>query len=370
MVPSERSKQVTAVLSCRDAGAPIGFPITGVIMHYLCWQYMFYFFGGLCIMWWLLWACLAYEKTSHHTNISDAEFEFMTHARGDDVKDYENVKIPWKSILTSLHVAAMCLCHFVSLWVRNLFLTNGLLYLSTVGFNIAEVGALASLPYASNIGMSVVSGILADFFLNKKYLTTTFVRKIFISVGFGLVCVVFLVLTTLSGRLAVIIVLIMSFGALGLAVSGWSVNHYDLSTRYASVLVAVTATSGSIGSVLVPIATGHLTVKQDLAGWAHVFYHTAGIILLASIFYLMFGSGETQMWSNPTSNFRLVEEIQPLAKKPYSDIQVQNCPPCTYVDKLVGKHSAITAIQYNTILPSVANGDGVSCGKTDRKEID
>ncbi|KAH3887116.1 hypothetical protein DPMN_011131 [Dreissena polymorpha] len=49
--------------------------------------------------------------------------------------------------------------------------------------------------------------------------------------------------------------------------------------------------------------------KDDLAGWAHVFYLTAGIIMLATIFYLIFGSGKTQMWSNPTSNFCLVEKM-------------------------------------------------------------
>ncbi|KAH3788222.1 hypothetical protein DPMN_166357 [Dreissena polymorpha] len=350
-------------------------------------------------MWWLLWAFLAYEKPSNHAHISDVEFEFMTHAQGDDVNDYEKVNIPLKSILTSLPVAAMCLCQIAILWIRTLLLTNWPLYLSTVWGNIAEVGALASLPYASNIVMSVVSGILADFFLNQKYLTTTIVRKISIGVGFGLVCVGFLVLTTLSASLAVFIVLSMSIGAFGLAGSGLSVNPYNLSTRYASVLAAVTWTCGSIGAILAPIATGYLTVKQtnkqtdtqtgrqtnkqtntqtgrqtnkqtdtptgrqmnkqtdtqtgrqtnkqtdtrtgrqtnkqtdtqigrqtnkqtdsqtgrqtnkqtdtqtnrltfilitvspfrDHAGWAHMFYLTAGIILLATIFYLIFGSGK------------------------------------------------------------------------------
>ncbi|XP_052225050.1 probable vesicular glutamate transporter eat-4 [Dreissena polymorpha] len=220
-VPSERSIQVTAVLSCEYDVGP-----------------------------------------GHEMRLDDVEFEFMTHAQGDDVNDYEKVNIPLKSILTSLPVAAMCLCQIAILWIRTLLLTNWPLYLSTVWGNIAEVGALASLPYASNIVMSVVSGILADFFLNQKYLTTTIVRKISIGVGFGLVCVGFLVLTTLSASLAVFIVLSMSIGAFGLAGSGLSVNPYNLSTRYASVLAAVTWTCGSIGAILAPIATGYLTVKQ------------------------------------------------------------------------------------------------------------
>lgn len=39
-------------------------------------------------------------------------------------------------------------------------------------------------------------------------------------------------------------------------------NHYDLSTRHAGVLVAITSTVGSIGAVLVPMVAGELAVGQ------------------------------------------------------------------------------------------------------------
>ncbi|KAH3894166.1 hypothetical protein DPMN_018324 [Dreissena polymorpha] len=115
-------------------------------------------------MWWLLWAYLAYEKPSHHAHISDAEFEFMTHAQGNDVHDYGKMKVPWKSILTSLPVTAMCLCYSVT--------RSGLMLLRLVHWQAC----------LTNIVMAVVSGILTDFLLNKKYLTTTVVRKILIGV--------------------------------------------------------------------------------------------------------------------------------------------------------------------------------------------
>ena len=39
-------------------------------------------------------------------------------------------------------------------------------------------------------------------------------------------------------------------------------NHYDLSTRHASTLVAVTSTFGATGAILVPIAVGGFTSEQ------------------------------------------------------------------------------------------------------------
>ena len=54
---------------------------------------------------------------------------------------FQNIDIPWRAILTSLPVVAICLCHFAWHWVFILMLTNEPLYLNSFGFNLAEVKA-------------------------------------------------------------------------------------------------------------------------------------------------------------------------------------------------------------------------------------
>lgn len=81
-------------------------------------------------------------------------------------------------------------------------------------------------------------------------------------------------------------------------------------------------------------------------------------------------AGEAQRWSNPPANFCLIQKIDPLARKPYKALQVQNCPPCKTGYTPVGKNTAVIATQSDIISPSVANGDGESCGKADRKGND
>lgn len=49
----------------------------------------FVFVGGACIVWYLFWLCLVYEKPSHHASISDEEFKYLCDAQGEDVIDYE-----------------------------------------------------------------------------------------------------------------------------------------------------------------------------------------------------------------------------------------------------------------------------------------
>ncbi|KAL4225055.1 hypothetical protein ACF0H5_015749 [Mactra antiquata] len=322
--PSERSRQVAAVLSCAYAGAILGFPMAGVITHYLRWQYIFYISGSLCIVWFVSWLCLVYEKPSHHCSISDEEFDFMQKSQGEDVIDYENIEIPWRSILTSLPVLSICLCHFVRQWVLGLMLTNEALYLNEFGFNIAETGVLASIPHIVKVILSFSSGYIADCLLNSSPLSTTAVRKLFVAIGFGVQSIGFIILAFMTNGTAVVIVLTIAVGALGLTTSGWSVNHYDLSTRYASSLVAVSSTFGCLGAIIVPLATGSLTTAQTVESWSYVFYLTASIVIFAAVFYLIFGTGEQQSWSNPPPHIELIQKTDPLARKPYSTHKLQD----------------------------------------------
>jgi hypothetical protein len=51
----------------------------------------------------------------------------------------QNLRIPVKSILTSLPVYAICLCHFARSAIFFFLLTNEPTYLSVFGFPVAEV---------------------------------------------------------------------------------------------------------------------------------------------------------------------------------------------------------------------------------------
>lgn len=320
---SERSRQVSTVLSCAYVGAILGFPMAGVITHYLRWQYIFYISGFLCIVWYLFWLCLSYEKPSHHVSISQCEFNFMEKSQGQDTIEYENVTVPWRQILTSLPVISICLCHFVRQWLFGFLLTNEPLYLSMFGFNMAETGLYASFPHIAKVILSFASGYIADSLLNSTKLSTTIVRKLLLGIGMIVLSSCLLALTAIDQGTAVVIVLTVAMGGFGLTTSGWAVNHYDLATRYVSSLVAVTATFGTIGAIIVPLVVGDFTVNKDFQGWANVFYLTFSLCILATVFFLIFGSGEQQPWANPPDNICLIQKIDPLARRPYSTFTVQ-----------------------------------------------
>jgi hypothetical protein len=59
-----------------------------------------------------------------------------------------------------------------------------------------------------------------------------------------------------------IALLTVGVGSSGLMVSGWHLNHQDLSPRYASVLAGFTAVIGTTAGILSPIVAGLLTKDQ------------------------------------------------------------------------------------------------------------
>ncbi|XP_067655169.1 vesicular glutamate transporter 2-like [Haliotis asinina] len=321
--PQERGRLGSAVLTGAYAGAVIGFPLAGFITHYIGWQYIYYINGGAGVLWMLVWVLMSSEKPSHHRRISDSELLYLQKSQGNQVVDFQESWLPWKRIIISPAVISLCFCHFARNWVFILMLTNEPFYLSLFGFNVAENGVYSSLPHILKVLLAFVSGYIADCLLLRSKLRTGTVRKLLTGIAFGVQTLSFFILTFVRSKVAVIVFLTFGVGFGGLAVSGWQINHYDLSTRHASFLVGVTSTIGVMGAIAAPLVAGELTINEDLEGWRHVFYITVGVVAVAAILFMILGSGEEQPWATPPEHIRLLQKTDPLAKRPYKTFTVQ-----------------------------------------------
>ncbi|KAK7099292.1 hypothetical protein V1264_003450 [Littorina saxatilis] len=303
--PPERGRLGSLVLTGAYLGPCVGFPVAGLITGYLGWEYIYYLNGGVGVAYVLLWTWLSEEKPAHHKKISQDELFFIEDLQGSEKFDYEGIRIPWSDILTSLPVMSLCLCNFARNWVFILMLTNEPSYLDMFNFGIAENGAFSAFPHVFKMTASLASGLLADFLMGHEMLTTSHTRKL-LTAGFGAQAIFFIMLTQTTQGMVAMIFLTLAVGVGGFVVSGWQLNHYDLSTRHASVLVAVTSTFGNIASVGAPILAGVLTEDKSFRGWNALFFITSGITGLACLSFLLFGSGERQPWSVPPDTAELV----------------------------------------------------------------
>lgn len=76
---------------------------------------------------------------------------------------------------------ALMVTHFGDMWGLFLLLTTFPMYMSeALGFNIKESGALSTLPYIARFVGGLLFGVIADFILEKQWMSTTAIRKVFV----------------------------------------------------------------------------------------------------------------------------------------------------------------------------------------------
>lgn len=143
----------------------------------------------LGLIWSLAFAYFIYEKPNEHPTISNEELIYIEKSIADVNCLYDqngmnvNDKIPWKIILTSLPVWAICIAHFARGWTFYLLLTNQPAFLNAFGFGVTENGTLGALPHIMKVFVALLSGFISDYMRLKLLWSTTIVRKIMTCTG-------------------------------------------------------------------------------------------------------------------------------------------------------------------------------------------
>ncbi|EDS29564.1 sialin [Culex quinquefasciatus] len=296
--PSERSRMVLISLVGMFAGTILAMLVTGAVSKRWNWESAFYIFGVIGCIWFVAFFLMIHPTPEQDRTISKAEKEFIIKSLGNVEGQSGGIKHPWKGILTSKPVFAILVSGFCQSWGFYNMLTQLPSFLKdALHFDVEHSGSIAALPYLGMGLMLNVSGYLADWFQIKGILTTTQVRRYFN-------CGSFLVQATLTIIGAAILRSIPTITCLTLAVSmgafawsGYLVNHLDLSSKSAGVLMGIGNSASTIAGIIAPVVTGLLTSNKSPDEWRAVFYITAGLQLVGLVVYWFWASGELQPWS-------------------------------------------------------------------------
>ena len=147
------------------------------------------FVAILGLVWSLAFVFFIYEKPNEHPTISEEELVYIEKSIADvkslydEDETHEMNKVPWKLILISLPVWAICCAHFARGWTFYLLLTNQPAFLNAFGFGVTENGTLGSLPHIMKVIVALSSGFIADYMRLNLLWSTTNVRKIMTCTG-------------------------------------------------------------------------------------------------------------------------------------------------------------------------------------------
>ncbi|KAI8127992.1 hypothetical protein FF38_10281 [Lucilia cuprina] len=328
--PLERNKFAAVVYAGSNIGTVISMPLTG----WLCsldfmggWPLAFYLFGIVGIIWFIFWMFLVYDKPSMHPRISRKERVFIErsirlsqqsssnhlatafHNVNDNDDDYiiertaaEHNRIPWCSIMTSIPLWAILITQCGQSWAFYIQLTELPTYMSNVlHFDIQSNAVLNAIPYLTSWLVGIGCSALADWLLEKRYITTLNSYKFWNSVSSIIPSLALIGVGYVGCSWQWVTFMLAGVGSFAGAVyAGNQMNHISLSPQYAGTMYGITNSAANICGFLAPYIIGTIiNHNETLTQWRKVFWLAGGLNIGGNLIYLIFGSAEEQSWSRP-----------------------------------------------------------------------
>ncbi|XP_012695874.1 sialin [Clupea harengus] len=296
--PLERSRLLTMSYTGAQLGTVVALPLSGVICFYLDWTYVFYVFGAVGLVWFILWTALVANTPSTHPRISERERLYIASSLRHELSPTSDY-IPWRSILTSMPLWAIVVAHFSYNWTFYTLLTLLPTYMNDIlGFSIQQNGMLSALPYLGCWILALLGGQLADYLRETCQFRTVAVRKAFTLIGM-VGPAVFLIAAgyTNCDYVLAVAFLTISSSLGGLSASGFNISHLDIAPSYAGILLGITNSFATIPGMVGPVIARTLTKGNTIEEWRVVFYISAGINLFGAAFFTLFGQGSVQPWA-------------------------------------------------------------------------
>jgi len=290
-VPAQdRSKAIALNASGIPVGTVFALLATPIIVEALGWEWAFYLFGAVGVVWYGVWRVVATATPQTHPRITSAE---LAHIEANAAASGTAAKLPpWSTLLSNGPLWAIIVAHFANNWTLYVVLSWLPIYVNEgLGVDFQSVGYIAMLPHIASLLFLNIMGNLADRILRRGY-NVTLVRKTMQTIAFGGLAACLIGITMVDTVWAAIGLMCLGkiFGAFG--IGGHSVNHLDIGPRHAGTLMGITNTAGTIPGIFGVSITGF--ILQSTGSWDMVWGVTAGVTLFGMLFYLLFASGEKQ----------------------------------------------------------------------------
>jgi len=276
-----------------NSGIPIGTAfaliITPLIVSTWGWEWAFYGFGILGIIWFIVWQLTVSHEPALHPLITETE---LKHINEGEQPESDAPTPPISAFLKSKAIWAIIVAHFCNNWSLYLLLSWLPTYINKgLGVDYASVGLFTMVPFLVSFLFYNLAGSLADRMI-RGGMPVGKVRKIMQTISAGSMTLTLLVVGYSTNVWMAIA--IMSVGnALGsFAIGGFVVNHMDVAPRHAGTVMGITNTFATIPGIIGVYAAG--TILELTNSWLLVFQIAAGVTFFGLLFYLAFASSERE----------------------------------------------------------------------------
>ncbi len=262
-------------------GAHLGGGVTPLLvsamMGYLHWRTVFLIFGAIGFVWALGWYLWFRDDPSEHRAVSPAELQHIE--RGRSQADQAHSAAPWRQILRSPTVWALCLMYVTQTYGFYFYITWLPIYLSEQkGMSAVQLGWMAGMPLLLSVFADLFGGLTTD----------RMTRRFGLRVGRGVVGAgslaaagLFLIAGTATNTpvASALLIALAAASSNFLLGASWGACQ-DIGGRNAGVVSAFMNTAGQVGGTLSPVIFAFLSKVSPTASLP--LYLTAGLYLMGA----------------------------------------------------------------------------------------
>ncbi|CAK9258764.1 unnamed protein product [Sphagnum jensenii] len=299
MPVSERSRAVATVFGGLNVGSVIGLLLAPMIIQYIGWESVFYIFGFLGVLWYLLLQLTTYPSSCEAISSSRELSSNGKPSSSATTIAQSNKAVPWRAFFKDRAVWAMIYAHFCGNWGHYTLLSWLPTYFcEELHLDLTHAAFVSLLPPLASVVVATIAAPLADHFISRG-MDITLVRKVCQSIAFlaPAACMTIASATPNINPWVDVAILTAGIGLSSFALAGLYCTHQDISPKYAGILLGITNTAGAIPGVLGVALVGIIfdqTHSWNLALFApSIFFYLTGIIV-----WNVFASSEPQTFTS------------------------------------------------------------------------
>jgi MFS family permease len=275
---NERARANTVFLLSIPLGSAIANPVSGLVLNFSDWHWMFIIEALPCFVWAVVWALAIADRPEEAAWLPAAERERLSSLLIAEKAAETPIRGHWTSAIWNPSVIVIALYNFfalAALWAVLIWMPS---LLRQSGLSILSVGFLSAIPYVVGAVAMVLAAISSDRHLERKW------HVLILTVLSG----AFLLAAQLSNKATVpvtLCLLTLSFASFyGRFGPFWALPAEVLPTSVAGVGIAVIAGVGNLGGFVGPLMFGAI---QELTGSFSLALSSAGLMLVLSAMLLL-----------------------------------------------------------------------------------
>ncbi|XP_049771147.1 putative inorganic phosphate cotransporter [Schistocerca cancellata] len=217
--PKENYVLGTAVYTGDQLGTVVAMVISGALAQSAVgWPSIFYFFGGLSILWGVMIFWLGGNTPSGHKHISRAELTYIEESRKDVSRERKN-------------------------------------------------GLLSALPYVVNCVLSLSFSWIVNSVQKKLIFNKGALRKVANSIASWLPAATLVALSFIpvEDPTAAVILLTVAIGFNGMTIMGYQMNHIDIAPNFSGLMIGICGSIGTLTSIAAPLYVGAVGKENSTA---------------------------------------------------------------------------------------------------------